>query len=119
MARPIGGSKHGRRRKGSRSVRLARAIDDLDPVPYLDAGVNATGEQLLGPSLGVYVVVAVKHLGCRDTISGIQVVEAIDGHGRTGTARGITPTSGAFTQAHGVAEVRRAFVCGKSIEGPP
>ena len=33
---------------------------------------------------------------------------------RTSGARGITPTSSAFTQAHGVARLRRAFICGKS-----
>jgi hypothetical protein len=33
---------------------------------------------------------------------------------RTSGARGITPTSSAFTQAHGVARLRRAFIGGKS-----
>src|SRR5580765_5452401 len=43
----------------------------------------AAGEQPVRTGPRIYVVIEVEHLDRGDTIGGIQVVEAIDGHGHT------------------------------------
>ena len=91
---------HRRRRSLTRRrVGLPRAIYDLESVPHLDARMAAGGEQLVCSGLRFRVGVAIAHVRCCDTISGIQVVKAINRHSH---------------KAHGVAALRRSLAWGKS-----
>jgi hypothetical protein len=50
-------------------------------IPNLNAGVVTGGEQPVCTGLRFRVGVTIDHVGCRDPISGVKVVKAIDGHG--------------------------------------
>jgi hypothetical protein len=80
------------------------------PVPHFDCIVSVAIEQDFGMSSGRAVVVTFDELNHRDVVGQVDKAIVVLGHGRTGGARGITPTSSACTQAHGVAALRRAFM---------
>jgi hypothetical protein len=71
----------------------------------LYAGIVARGEQYIRARQRVVVSLALDQSGRRHMVVGVEAVVAKSRHGRTGTGRGITPTSSAFTQSHGVAEL--------------
>jgi hypothetical protein len=58
-----------------------RAIHNLVLVPNLNAGMVTGGEQPVCTGLRFRIGVAIDHVGCRDPISGVKVVKAINGHG--------------------------------------
>jgi len=62
-------------------------------------------EECSGTFLRLSIVLANDQFGCCDKFAGIQEKASVVSHGRTRGARGINPTSSAFTQSHGVPEL--------------
>jgi hypothetical protein len=66
--------------------RLASPIDNLGPIPDLDAGVRAESQHPLRPrAQRISIVIAVEHLDRGDTGGRTQAIETI--HGRRRTSR--------------------------------
>ena len=83
-------------------------------IPHLYARMVAGGEQAVSTGPRFAVGPTRNHVELCDASRLNPGSNSDNWAWRTSGARGITPTSSAFTQAHGVARLRRAFICGKS-----
>ncbi len=72
------------------------------------------GEQAVCTGLRLSVGRARDKLGCRDMVGGIQEITAITVHGAPAVRAASPRPRRDFTQAHGIARLRRAFIWGKS-----
>ena len=86
--------------RSRRSVGLPRTIDHPIAVPNFYGGVAGGKEQNVRTGLRLGVAIACDQVGGRDMVAGIKEMASIVRHGHTGSARGITSTSGADHAMH-------------------